>query len=1707
MRICMKAAVLVIVWLSSGVSAYCQTGWAIQSSTLIGLEPNAVHFFSPTRGGVACTNGRVLLTTDAGISWLPSEDLTNQQLFGIYLTSPDTVIAVGGSGVIVRSTNSGALWSLQQVPGLPKLNRVRFFDRSVGLAVGTGGTILKSTDGGISWISISSPTTLELSGLALAGNTATAVGNGGAILRSTDRGDTWQAQSSGVAEFLNDVSFADALHGGAVTASTILRTTDGGALWTSQPSLNFGSQFTIVYADTLHAFIGGDWVSGGSPSRKSTDGGLTWSPGGILNFLVASWFVDSLNGFMISHDNQSLYVTTDRGATWIQRWISNILATNYYAVVCLDTSAALAAGTGGTIIRTTDAGSTWLPVTSGTPSTLYGLAFPSVSTGFAVGDNGAILRSVNGGTSWSIQSSGTPRHLRAVAFANLVDGVAAGDSGTLLRTTNGGSTWLPIATGRTESFLSVAHPTPSKIVVAGLGLVITSNDAGATWTFSIGDNERYTSVAFADTLHGLVLANLSPWSRVWRTTDGGAVWTPTDVPDMQLNGIAFPDTLNGFAIGASGRCVRSANGGATWMSAPSGTAVGLHGIAFADSLHGFAVGDAQTILHTSTGGVTAQPPPYIYSPVHQSTVTSRPVYFGWGAISANDWYQVQIGTSPDVVSAPVLDTMLSGSTLNMQYSGVGFTWKYYWRIRYRNAYGTSPWTAIRWFQMRDFNFTTIQALQLRSSTTLDSLQNGGGGDVWLGQAAFGYWPQSEPDSVKFIGVCVVPPDLLTVDSAMAVVLYDTTHLPATGRGIVVRAPGTPPANFLNMHTGDVVTVIGGVDDVPRYSANSMSSILVHSVQITGTLPVPGAVNGHVHNFHFQSYPEGLVRYTTGEQYEGMIVSFHNLTVTSYPAGMPAGTFTMQDAAGNEITISDLSRWFTLRAHRDSASTYALPPIGSHVDMIRGVIVTTDGPDNDRGYLVAPVLPGDLVIAGVTAGASVEGTLYSDLDGDGARSAGEPALGRWQVTSAGVGDTVMALTDPLGAYRYRGLAGGIYRVTTAKPGGWIRTNPPGDTTDIPVPALDSLTGRDFGLHYQGAVLTGVVFEDLNGDSMKQAEEPALQNWKIYAEGWPSFFDTTSTDSSGVYRFERVPYGGWDALHIEQRLFYEQIVPHDYFTGDRRFAYLTLPNQVITGLNFVLQHRLRTRIPLVVSENSYEGHREIFFGIRPGASFGMWGADPAATRIDSAENEFDLPPQLAGIFDGRFVSPRPDQGQFWFGGWTDMRDFTSVAQIDSYRVSFKPGTLYGGDYPFTFRWSRERVKSAYAGPVTIVDQLGHVTDMKARDDLGIDDHSITYFRITASRPNLPAELLRNWKLLSIPTIVINDTRQALYPSAASSAFWYDPLTGYQYTDNLQPGLGYWLRYSPLLDSGSYRGTARLLDTVEIKPGWNLIGTLSVPISVSQVTGTGVLTPYYGYGGSAYTVADSLEPGKGYWVKSAVAGNLVLDASAPSIRPAARSATAGAPQGRLEIHDALGQKQVLRYGMQGSDISTASELPPLPPEGCFDVRFSSNTALALGGERITKFPVSLHGIALPLTLEWRAPEANMAAALDVDGTEYALDLDGAVTLDALPAELTLILGRMAQVPGEYRLGQNYPNPFNPSTTLRYELPAQSKVKLAIFTALGQRLSTLVDEVQEAGYHRIVWKSADAPSGVYFYRLETVAVDDPARSFTAVKKMILMK
>ena len=260
---------------------------------------------------------------------------------------------------------------------------------------------------------------------------------------------------------------------------TILKTTDDGNTWTLppvNPNLINKTFTSIFFTKQNTGYVAGYWFMHGHFIAKTTDGGNTWNLiSSDLNdkFQISSvFFPDSLVGYAVGGD------------------IDGIGGTNR-------------------IIKTTDAGKTWIFQNPGITNTLMAVYFTDDNTGYAVGAGGAIIKTINGGTNWTSCISGITNNLKSVCFSDANIGYAVGDGGKIIKTTNGGSTWTSQTSGTTNNLRSVYCKDANIVYAVGVGgTILRTINGGINWTIdNVGITTQLNSVFFTKANYGFIVGN------------------------------------------------------------------------------------------------------------------------------------------------------------------------------------------------------------------------------------------------------------------------------------------------------------------------------------------------------------------------------------------------------------------------------------------------------------------------------------------------------------------------------------------------------------------------------------------------------------------------------------------------------------------------------------------------------------------------------------------------------------------------------------------------------------------------------------------------------------------------------------------------------------------------------------------------------------------------------------------------------------------------------------------------------------------------------------------------------------------------------------------------------------------------------------------------------------------------------------------------
>jgi len=380
-----------------------------------------------------------------------------------------------------------------------------------------------------------------------------------------------------------------------------LRTTDAGGSWVHEHSRSLDEYTDIAFPDANNGVL-----LLGLAITHTNDGGVTWNtanaPLNMRRRLAAVRFADASTAIAVGTQGEILR-STDGGANWILQTSGTTQDLNGVYLIQADT--AFVVGAGGRILATDDGGAAWTSQSSGTIEDLQDVWFMDSSTGVVVGASGTVRRTINGGNSWTPVTSGTSTILNRLFFTDTNNGVAVGGGGTILRTIDGGASWIRYDSGVRGELRAVSFADAMVGTAVGGDVwtphILRTNDGGVTWAIQSRTADLSTLSACASKNGATVIA-VSPIGVIARSTDWGVTWAETAGPPLDGNsllGISMPDAHVATIVGTGGTIIRTTDAGATWYSQNSPTSEYLFGVDFRDVHRGVAVGRA--IVATEDG--------------------------------------------------------------------------------------------------------------------------------------------------------------------------------------------------------------------------------------------------------------------------------------------------------------------------------------------------------------------------------------------------------------------------------------------------------------------------------------------------------------------------------------------------------------------------------------------------------------------------------------------------------------------------------------------------------------------------------------------------------------------------------------------------------------------------------------------------------------------------------------------------------------------------------------------------------------------------------------------------------------------------------------------------------------------------------------------------------------------------------------------------
>jgi photosystem II stability/assembly factor-like uncharacterized protein len=469
--------------------------------------------------------------------------------------------ALGHSGTFIKTSDGGQTWMVSHKAGQYDMNEerykdiyaVHFFDMNTGLVAGQGGHIARTTDGGFTWEQIDavSPTTNFYNFHFINSNTGYLVGT---------------------------------------ISGRLMKTTNGGLTWTLNTALPSGTYYDVYSPDGITIIVS----STSGNIRRSTDGGLTWNTiTGASSTLFALRFIDANIGWAAGSSSKVRY-TTDGGLTWTDVSSGLPSGTTFYDID-FNGSAVYLTGNPMNIYKTTNMGSTWVPVD------FLGSTQPWTTTYYSTSFFGDKFVTVGGlGLVNSAAGINPPAaHTTFIKSGNLYD------------------IWAESTTGKV---IAVGSPGSS----TSFDQIIYSDNGGETWTKAtvgnaiksshteivnefLPEEELITSPAIfraIDMVSPLTGYIVGQFGAVYKTTNGGVSWDSvvTPIGNVYLYDVDFVDENTGWVVGAAGNCWKTTDGGVNWSRQAIGLTSSINSISMVSATHGWF--GSGSLYYTTNGGTT-----------------------------------------------------------------------------------------------------------------------------------------------------------------------------------------------------------------------------------------------------------------------------------------------------------------------------------------------------------------------------------------------------------------------------------------------------------------------------------------------------------------------------------------------------------------------------------------------------------------------------------------------------------------------------------------------------------------------------------------------------------------------------------------------------------------------------------------------------------------------------------------------------------------------------------------------------------------------------------------------------------------------------------------------------------------------------------------------------------------------------------------------
>jgi photosystem II stability/assembly factor-like uncharacterized protein len=330
----------------------------------------------------------------------------------------------------------------------------------------------------------------------------------------------------------------------------------------------------------------------------ATDGWLMQNitPAGDV-VLHSVFFINTNTGWAVGSSG-TILKTTDGGSTWTTQYYGEMFIGDVFFI----NSNTGWAVSGSTLLKTTDGGTNWMKLSGPVGSCIF---FLDANTGWITSDYGYIIKTTDGGTHWTEQTTPVNDYIYDIYFVNSSTGWAVGENGTILKTTDGGTNWSSQTSPTISDLKSVFFVDQNLgFAVGNEGRILRTTDGGAYWSLKQPTSYDFQSVYFIGNT-GWVVGELG---KRYKTTDGGITWNTfspgTFFISLNYYSVHFEDVNTGWIVGDRGGISKTTDGGNNWVSQNIGSSYRNKSVFFTDYSNGWRAGLNESIWKTTDGGTS-----------------------------------------------------------------------------------------------------------------------------------------------------------------------------------------------------------------------------------------------------------------------------------------------------------------------------------------------------------------------------------------------------------------------------------------------------------------------------------------------------------------------------------------------------------------------------------------------------------------------------------------------------------------------------------------------------------------------------------------------------------------------------------------------------------------------------------------------------------------------------------------------------------------------------------------------------------------------------------------------------------------------------------------------------------------------------------------------------------------------------------------------